>query len=48
MDSDGLPLNNLDHLFAFKMQESVRIAAPQGYWFDNQGFLSPEKECKGK
>lgn len=48
MDSDGLPLQSMDHLFTIKMPTGVRIAAPQGYWFENQGFVSPDRECHGE
>ena len=48
MDSDGLALKSLDHLFTIRMPKGVKIAAPQGYWFENQGFVSPEKECYGE
>jgi len=47
MDSDGLLFNNVDHLFTIPFPMGVKIAAPQGYWFDKQGHLPAEKECFG-
>eukprot|EP00095_Tigriopus_kingsejongensis_P011607 snap_masked-scaffold859_size87536-processed-gene-0.0 protein:Tk11607 transcript:snap_masked-scaffold859_size87536-processed-gene-0.0-mRNA-1 annotation:"hypothetical protein DFA_03248" len=48
MDADGVALNNLDHLFLLKFPENVSIAAPQGYWFQNEGvFAGNGDNCKG-
>ncbi len=38
MDADGLAASNLDHLFFLPLNNRVPIAAPQGYWFQDQGF----------
>ncbi|XP_059091685.1 uncharacterized protein LOC131887172 [Tigriopus californicus] len=48
MDADGVALNNMDHLFLLKLPQGVRMAAPQGYWFNNEGFITGDDDtCKG-
>jgi alpha-N-acetylglucosamine transferase len=47
MDSDGLVFHNIDHLFGISFPEGVQIAAPQGYWFEKEGHLPAELECRG-
>jgi hypothetical protein len=37
MDTDGFPNNNLDHLFFLPIPQGIQLAAPQGYWFSNEG-----------
>jgi hypothetical protein len=29
------------------MPKGIELAAPQGYWFDNEGVMTPSKECHG-
>ena len=29
------------------MPEGIELAAPQGYWFDNEGVMTPSDECHG-
>ena len=48
MDADGLAANNLDHLFWLIMPYGIQIAAPQGYWFPNEGLFQADEECLGK
>ena len=50
MDSDGFAMKNLDHLFYIDMGydhngNGVQIAAPQGYWFKDNGLLHPKDHC---
>ena len=48
MDSDGLTQHNLDHLFYLPFPQGIKLAAPQGYWFDNDGFqMNPNDHCIG-
>ena len=48
MDSDGLTQHNLDHLFYLPFPQGIKLAAPQGYWFDNDGFyMNPNDQCIG-
>ncbi len=50
MDSDGFPMQDLDHLFFLAdLTPEMPIAAPQGYWFDNEGlqFQRSRKNCIG-
>lgn len=39
LDADGLPLRSLDHLFLLTFPRGIHLAAPQGYWLDNFGFV---------
>jgi alpha-N-acetylglucosamine transferase len=48
MDSDGIAVNDLDHLFWLKMPKGIQIAAPQGYWFKKEGVGNAKEECLGK
>jgi len=48
MDSDGFPNNNLDHLFSIPMPKGINLAAPQGYWFSNEGVQSDFCQLVGK
>ena len=45
LDADGVPLRSLDHLFLLRFPRGIHLAAPQGYWLDNYGFV--DKESKG-
>ena len=48
MDADGFVLQNLDHLFLLQFPEGTHIAAPQGYWFENEGVGIREPDaCPG-
>ena len=50
MDSDGLANHNLDHLFFVPFPQGISMAAPQGYWFNNDGFVlggQDNKNCIG-
>ena len=48
MDSDGLTNQNLDHLFFLPFPQGIKLAAPQGYWFGNDGFATnPDVNCIG-
>ena len=38
MDSDGIANHNLDPLFHIPFPQGIKIAAPQGWWFENQGY----------
>ncbi|TRY74954.1 hypothetical protein TCAL_08660 [Tigriopus californicus] len=48
LDADGIPLKTLDHLFQIRLPSNITIAAPQAYWFKNNGILpgSPQL-CPG-
>ena len=39
LDADGVPLRSLDHLFLLRLPYGVHLAAPQGYWLDDYGFV---------
>ena len=47
-DADGLILKNLDHLFLLELPKNVSLAAPQGYWFENNGVTDKNKDACGK
>jgi hypothetical protein len=40
-------LVTLWNYFRLSMPEGIELAAPQGYWFDNEGVMTPSKECHG-
>ena len=48
MDTDGFPNSNLDHLFWLPMPKGIELAAPQGYWFSNEGVRSDFCQLVGK
>ena len=48
MDADGIAVKSLDHLFHAAFPPGISIAAPQGYWFENQGLTVGNKDsCPG-
>lgn len=48
MDADGMPTQDLDHLFLIEFPDGISIAAPQAYWFKENGIRDiDDKGCLG-
>ncbi len=47
LDSDGIPLRDLEHLFRLRLG-AAEVAAPQAYWFKQEGVTAGSAKCPGR